>query len=534
MRRSTLATGAVVATAWLALAPAVHANVINDWCATMLQTIRTDRTAPPIASRAMAMTMVAAYDAVAALQPSYEPYHVTAQGPAGASAEAAAAQAAHDVLVALFPAQAATLDDALATSLAAVPAGTAKSDGIAWGAEVAAAILDLRADDGSTQVVDYTPPTGAGWWEPTPPAYGASAFPQWGQVTPWAMTHGAQFRPAPPPSLRSTEYTQAFHEVRLLGRADSPLRTADQSEIALFWADGPGTTTPPGHWFVIADDLARVHGFGVLDTARTLALLGITVADAAIVGWDAKYTFDHWRPVTGIREAAGDGNGETPEIHNWTPFITTPPFPAYPSGHSTFSGGAARLLAHVFGSDAIAITTTSDALPGVVRHFDSLSAAAEEAGQSRIYGGIHWQHDNTAGLSAGRALADHVYHRFLRPQTGPGTCAVDSQTLCLGGDRFSVTAIFDAGHGKTAAGAIEDSDQAGRFWFFHPGNIELDVKVLDGCTTNDQHWVFLAGLTNLEVTVHVLDTHTGASRSYYNAAGGAFTPVQDTVAFPCH
>lgn len=529
MNRQRLVSCAVLAA--LGFAPAAQANVIQDWCATMLQAIRTDRTAPPIASRAMAMTMVAAYDAVAGIQPSYAPYYVTDPAPVGANVDAAAAQAAHDVLVALFPAQTVAFDVALAASLAAVPDGAGENDGVAWGAEVAAQILALRADDGATATVDYTPPEGAGWWQPTPPAFGVSLFPQWGYVTPWTMSHGAEFRPDPPPSLRSAEYTRAFQEVRHLGRIDSTVRTPDQTEIALFWADGPGTATPPGHWFVIADGLTRVHGFGVLDTARTLALLGMTVADAAIVGWDAKYTYDHWRPVTGTREADIDGNPDTPAIANWTPLITTPPFPAYPSGHSTFSGGAARILAHAFGSDAIAFATTSDALPGVVRNFASLSAAAEEAGQSRIYGGIHWQHDNQSGLAAGRDLADHAFFQFLRPTTGPGTCATDSQTLCLGGDRFAVSASFNAGHGNTVAGAVADSEEAGRFWFFHPGNVELDVKLLDGCAINGHHWVFAAGLTNLEVTIHVLDTHTGVSHSYYNPAGRAFAPIQDTAAF---
>jgi hypothetical protein len=517
------------------VATTAHADVVLDWNETLLDAIRVDRTAPPTAGRAMAITQVAVYDAVVGVLGGYEPYHVHRPGNTPSppvSAEAAAAAAAHQALVALFPAQQASFDAALDASLAAIPDGVAESGGVAWGSDVAEQILALRADDHSGDTVTPGFPTGAFWWAPTPPAFAGPVLPQWPYVTPWALSSGSQLRGLAPPTPTSAEYTASFREVRRLGRADSPFRTPEQTQIALFWADGPGTATPPGHWHVIAQGLSAERHLSLLENARLFALLALTSADAAIVSWDHKYIFNVWRPVTGIRMADQDGNPDTVADPTWSSLITTPPFPAYTSGHSTFSGAAARLLGLFFGTDAISFSTTSDALPGVTRSFSRLSQAAAEAGQSRIYGGIHWQFDNQLGLGTGRALAEQVFHNFGQPVGAPSTCAPGPSTLCLGvGGRFRVTVDWRTPTASGVGNGNAIDDNSGSFWFFEEDNTELTLKVLDACDEFERYWVFASGLTDVEVTLRVTDTEHGVTRVYFNPQGKAFDPVQDTQAF---
>ncbi len=528
IRPLTLALAAALA---CGVVSGAAADTVTDWNAAILDAIRVDRTNPPRATRNMALMNTSIFDAVNGIAPAYHHYHVAPAAPAGASPEAAAAAAAHRVLSAVYPAQQAAFDAQLADSLAAVPDGAAEDDGVAWGEQVADAILALRADDGSTSVVDYLSPTGANWWVPTPPAFAPALLPQWGSVAPWCLSKSSQLRQAAPPPLSSSEYAAAYNEVRVLGDADSAVRTADQSQIALFWNDGAGTHTPPGHWNEITQSLSVQEGLSLLENARLFALQGLTVADAAIVSWENKYHWNHWRPYTGILHSDIDGNDQTGPDPGWSSFITTPPFPAYTSGHSTFSGSSSRLLELFLGTDDIAFSATSDGLPGVTRAFASLSEAAEEAGQSRIYGGIHWQYDNSGGLASGRALAEHVFFNFLRPLVAPSTCAADGDTLCLSGGRFEVEAAWRTEEGGGPATAIADTDESGRFWFFNPNNTEVVVKLLNGCGPFDHFWVFASGLTDVEVTLTVTDTETGAQRIYFNPQGKDFAPVLDTAAF---
>ena len=508
------------------------ADIVIDWNNVALNAIRVDKTAPPKASRALACVHVAMFDAINSITGApYEPYLVPRTDfVAPVDPAAAGAAAAHLALKELFPAQAATFDAALATSLAAIPDGPAKTSGVDWGKSVARQILEARKDDGSGSVVAYEAPGGANWWARTPPAFADPLLPNWPHVKPWAMSRADQFRQGPPPASTSAEYARAFREVKRLGRATSSSRTAEQSQIALFWADGPGTATPPGHWHVIAQGLAQAKGNTLIENARLFALLGIATADAAVVSWDHKYYYSHWRPVTGIQHADTDGNPETSADPGWTPLIATPPFPSYTSGHSTFSSASATVLALFFGTDAIAFSTTSDGLPGVQRSFDHLSEAAEEAGQSRIYGGIHWQYDNQAGLASGKSLGEHVFFNVLTKAEAPGTCASDSTTLCLG-DRFKVQARWNTGSASGSAHAMSLGNDSGRFWFFDEDNTELTVKVLDACDAFDRYWVFASGLTDVEVLITVTDTETGRTRQYFNPRGKAFAPVQDTQAF---
>lgn len=389
------------------------ANVVLEWNQLTLDAIGQTKTNPLLASRALAITQAAVYDSVNAIDRSFEPYYAHVHASRGASLEAAAAQAAHDTLVALFPGQASTFDAALAADLVGIPPGRARQ-GTKVGHEVARQILDWRKSDGFDATVPYTPGTAPGDWQPTPPAFLPALGPQWPLVTPFAMTGGAQFRPGSPPALDSAEYAAAFNEVESLGRVDSTTRSADQTQIALFWKDATGTSFAFGHWNTIAQGVSTEQGLSLVSDARLFALLNITTADAIISCWDAKYTYNFWRPVTAIRAADTDGNPDTEPDLTWTPLITTPNFSSYTSAHSTVSGAAAAVLTSLFGP-GYHFTVGSEGLPGVTRSFGSFDAAAAEAGQSRIYGGIHFQFDSQSGLASGHALGQFVYQQLLRP-----------------------------------------------------------------------------------------------------------------------
>jgi membrane-associated phospholipid phosphatase len=245
-------------------------------------------------------------------------------------------------------------------------------------------------------------------WVPTPPAYFPYLLPQWGFVVPFAMSNSSQFRPPGPPPLDSQRYAADYNEVKELGAAVGSTRTAEQTQIALFWADGAGTETPPGHWNSIAQIIAGARGNTLEQNARLFALLNIGMADAAICAWDAKYTFHFWRPVTAI-------NFVEPELH-WMSFIVTPPFPDYVSGHSTFSGAAATVLALFYGTEDLPFTIGSDFLPGVYRSFSTCLDAAEEAAVSRLYGGIHFRSANEDGLQAGISIGEWAATHYLQPK----------------------------------------------------------------------------------------------------------------------
>lgn len=391
-----------------------RADTVTDWNEVTLQAIRTTITSPPRAARALAMVHVAIFDAVNVITRGYQPYLMDTTVSVQTSREAAAAQAAYTVLVTLYPAQQVMFDAARAQSLAAVPDGPAKTAGIALGETAGANVLTWRNTDGSEVNVPYTPGTAPGDWQPTPPAFAPALLPQWPYVTPFAMTSGDQFRSSGPPALDSLEYALDFTEVKNLGAAQSTARTAEQTHIALFWADGAGTVTPPGHWNRIAQTVAAAQHKTLGENARLFALLNMALADAAICAWDMKYIYDLWRPVTAIRQAELDGNPATDPDPSWTSLLVTPPFPTYVSGHSTFSGAAATVLARFFGTDQIAFTDVSQGVAGS-RSFTNFSEAADEAGRSRIYGGIHYEFDNQDGQTGGRALGAWVSEQYLQP-----------------------------------------------------------------------------------------------------------------------
>jgi hypothetical protein len=383
-----------------------NGDVVTDWNTAALDAIRTVRTPPPIASRSLAILHVSIYDAVNGIARTNEPYLVQSSAPSSASREAAASAAAHKALVNLFPVAASSFDAVHTAILAAIPNGPQKAAGIVWGEFVANQILAARANDGSDAIVPPPGGSGPGVWVPTPLAFAPYLLPQWGFVTPFGMSSSSQFRPPGPPSLDSEQYAADYNEVKELGAALGSTRTAEQSQIALFWADGAGTETPPGHWNSIAQIIAAGQGNTLEENARLFALLNIAMADAAICAWDAKYTFHFWRPVTAI-------NFAEPEL-NWMSFIVTPPFPDYVSGHSTFSGAAATVLPFFYGTEDLPFTTGSDFLPGVTRSFSTCLDAAEEAAVSRLYGGIHFRSANEDGLQAGISIGEWTDSHYLQ------------------------------------------------------------------------------------------------------------------------
>jgi len=384
------------------------ADVVTDWNNAALDAIRADRTAPPIASRSLAIVHVAIYDAVNGIARTHEPYLVPSAVSTSASRVAAASAAAHQTLVSLFPNHTSTFDALHAAILAGIPNGPQKTNGIAWGEFVSSQILAARANDGSNSIVQPPGGSGPGVWIPTPPAFLPYLLPQWGFVAPFGMSSSSQFRPLGPPSLDSRQYAADYEEVKQLGAAVGSTRTEDQTEIALFWADGAGTETPPGHWNSIAQIIAATRSTTLEENARLFALLNIAMADAAICSWDAKYTYHFWRPVTAIAFVE--------PLLNWMSFIVTPPFPDYTSGHSTFSAAAATVLPLFFGTEDLPFTTGSDFLPGVYRSFSTCQDAAEEAGLSRIYGGIHFRSASEDGLQAGSSIGEWTVTHYLLPK----------------------------------------------------------------------------------------------------------------------
>jgi len=380
------------------------------WNQTALDMIAAERTAPPVASRALGMLGVAVHDALASVGANQSLW-VSLDTGGSVDIDAAVAYAAYEVLSALFPNQAIELTNRLNQVTQLLGTGESFQEGLRIGAVVARDVLELRADDGSAAVVTQPAGTTAGIWAPNPPAFSAADFPQWGALDPFVLDSGDQFRAPTPLTLSSAEYAAQVEEVKALGAINSTVRTEEQTEIALFWRDGGGTYTPPGHMVQIALAAAGAEGLTTTENAVLFGMLNTALADAAVAAWDTKYTYDYWRPIQAIRETFNDGNALTVADPTWTPLFATPSHPSYVSGHSTFSAAGAAVLTAVFGDD-YAFSVTSTGLPGVTRSFDSFAAAAEEAGMSRIYGGIHYMQDNTAGLALGAQVGDLAVETF--------------------------------------------------------------------------------------------------------------------------
>jgi hypothetical protein len=385
-------------------------------------------------SRMYAMMHIAIHDALNAIDRRFRPYGVDLDLAPSASEEAAVAAAARDTLTVVisqipFPpeclaAATASVEADYAAALAPIPAGPAKTAGIAIGQAAAAAIVALRTGDGSDTplvVFDYEPGTAPGEYRFTPGNNFVFA-PGWGDVTPFALQHGAQFRPGPPYSVTSKKYAADFNEIKALGGDGvntASNRTADQTQIALFWLE-----SSPLAWNRIARSVTASRGLDLWENARLFALLNIAMADGYIGSWEAKYHYRFWRPVTAIQTADSDGNPDTDADPNWTPLQPTYPMPDHDSGHAVQGGAAAEVMMQVFGADAIGFEACSLSLPGgstcedatpAVRTFASFSEAADENAVSRILVGIHFRLAVEDGVEHGRKIAARAVGLFLNP-----------------------------------------------------------------------------------------------------------------------
>lgn len=387
---------AVAAALLTAAAPAAAVSADGDPVLFWNQTFLGSAPYNPGQQRAAAMLNIALHDAVNVSLGRPNVGFLGSVGSAGGDARAAAAVAAHAVLVELQPARAAEFNAALAASLALVPDGAAKTRGIANGTAVAAALFANRANDGQTTVVPYTPSGLPGRWAPTAPAFQPAVQPGLAVAAPWVMDSPSQFRAGPPPGIDSEAYATAYNEVKALGSATSGTRTADQTASAQFWASAQG----PGPWIKAAIDRAELAGTSTLQNATTFARLATGVGDAVIAIWDTKYHHDYWRPVTGIRAGETDGNDGTAGDAAWLPLIFTPPHPSYGSAHAAVSGAAYTILADAFGDTGNFCLSSL----GATRCWASFSEAALDSVNSRLWAGVHWRFDNEAGLAIGEAV----------------------------------------------------------------------------------------------------------------------------------
>jgi hypothetical protein len=389
-------------------------NPVVQWNRTLLVIVRTPGAQPATIhpTRSFAIMHAAIYDAVNAIDRTRRPYLVRLSGvPRDASQEAAAAAAAHQVLVALYPAFKTVLDAELQQSLAEIPDGNDKAEGIRIGQTVADRILAQRNADGSNaRPIPYVFGTAPGDYQSTPPNFPPQPqFTHWSRVTPFALERASQFRPDPPPALTSDTYGDAFNQIKSLGIANSTAATADEALTGRFW-----NGAIQNYWNEIAQTVSLAHTLTTAQNARLFALLNLSFADDVIAFYDAKYTYNFWRPVTAIRAADAGTNPETVADPNWLPEVgKTAPDPSYPGAHAVISAAGAEVLISFLERDRFEFNVTSEVLPGVERSFTSFSAAAEEATLSRIFGGQHFRFDLTTGQRLGREVADFVVDNFL-------------------------------------------------------------------------------------------------------------------------
>jgi len=413
--KTVLAIAVVVG---LATGPSIAAaDVILDWNAIAVATLGGQN--PFNQARLLAIVQLAVFDAVNAITGTYEPYLGTIVAPAGASADAAAVAAAHDVLRTYAPNTAwAALDAAQAASLAAIPDGAAKNDGIAAGRAAAAAMMLARANDGSAppafSVAGLPEP---GVWQLTPscPATATGGvFFHWSGVTPFGIESAADFIAGPPPALTSRRYAKAYEEVKRLGSLNSSDRPQDRSDVARVYAG-----SSPGYVLNLAArqvSIERDHS--ITENARTFALLNMAINDSFIATMSTKYVYNRWRPETAIHAGDVDGNPDTEADPDWQPFIVAPCFPSYTSNHAGGSYGGAEMLRRLFGAGGHSITIANPAFPGIEFHYTTFKEITADIDDARVYGGIHFRFDQQVGGRLGRDVADYVLQHNLRRLTG--------------------------------------------------------------------------------------------------------------------
>jgi hypothetical protein len=385
------------------------ADVVTDWNQTALHATDVAGFGPPPQTRAMAMVHAAIYDAVNAIDRRHAVYVVDVKAPSGASQEAAAAAAAHGILVRLFPAQQPALDAALSASLGPIAEGDAKTEGLGVGREVAAKLFEARKSDGAGGKVAYAFGTGPGRYQLTPPLNAPPVLPHWGHVKPFVLTSASQFTLPGPPKLDSPLFIRDFNEVKELGARHSAKRTNEQTATAVFWA---GSEIPALN--AAARAAVASKGTSLVDNARLFAYLNMAMADALIAGFHVKYRVNAWRPITAIRNAAALGNGALTADPGWEPMLVTPPHPEYPSAHCLATGAAAEVLQDFLGSDRLHLSVIQPPL-GVHRQWESLTQIVKEMEDVRVWSGIHFRTSDEHGTQLGRRIGAHALQSALRP-----------------------------------------------------------------------------------------------------------------------
>ena len=394
-------------------------DTILQWNRIMLTALGVSGASPAtvFSTRPLAVVSVAVFDAVNSFDLVYVPYATRVAPAPGASRDAAAAQAAHDVLVVLMPSQTAVFDAALAASLAGIPTDAAR-EGARVGSAVAQATLELRAGDGWNRTPPaYELPSLPGYWKPTPPGNTAATFTHYPDVTGFIVPNGRHFLPEGPPSLSSPRYATDFNETKSIGAVNSTTRTADQTQMARLWA-GVGTSTGLfGVWNQVVGTVARARGLSGLDTARAFALANMAAHDGLMTSFTGKFLYGFWRPVTAIREADTDGNDATAADPAWTPLLGTPPYPGHPGNMSCVGASQSRTLARVFGQDNIPFQVSWTVVPegpAVTRPYNGFRELADEEAVSRVWGGIHFTFETQASMGACTQLADYAADNYLR------------------------------------------------------------------------------------------------------------------------
>jgi hypothetical protein len=396
--------GAVVVALVFAAGPA-RADVLGDWTDILLTTAAKQPFFDQ--SRTMAMVHVAMFESINAVDARYAPYKVKAIPSVGTSADAAAAVAAHDVLVSLFPEQTASLDAALDISLVRVTDAGQRASSLALGQRVAAAILALRADDGSEAPNTWRPMTAPGTYIPTSLPGGSS----WGKVMPWLLEKGDQFHPTPPPALTGDAWAKDYNEVKSLGGKASTTRTPVQTETALFWSVGP-----PALLSGATRALMDVPGRALVQNARILALTSMAQADAFIAVFEAKYAYNFWRPITAIRGGDLDPNDATAPDFAWQPLVDTPMNPDYPSAHAISTAAVVAVLEKEFGAAKVrTFRVSSPAVPKAVHSWTRLQDFLDEARNASVWGGLHYRNSTAVGAEMGRKIGDYAWNKALRP-----------------------------------------------------------------------------------------------------------------------
>jgi hypothetical protein len=378
-------------------------QAITTWNVIALRTTAAGPFSPPRETRSVAMVSAAVNDAVCSIMRQCAVYAGRVSVSGDASIAAAVSAAAHHTLVALYPGATSSLDISYDSALATLPAGSARDDGVAAGDATASAVLAMRANDHSLDVVAYTPTPGLGNWAPTPPAFATAFEVGWGLVTPFVLDAGSQFRPPPPPAPGSDAYVRDYLEIVSIGSASSPTRTAAQTEVARFWV-----STAPQLWNQVVQQLTSAPGMNAAKAARAYMLLNLAGADAIIAAWDAKYAYSQWRPQTAIRSPLDDGSVATVQDPTWTPLITSPRFPDYLSAHATFAGAAERVLTGLFGENPGTLSITSPTAGGMMHTYRNFHEIADEVSDARVWAGIHWRTSDVVGRAVGQQVGDVV------------------------------------------------------------------------------------------------------------------------------